>query len=136
MFNMENKNARVLLGNENYRTTIYVGDHEVVIDEPVELGGSNEGATATHFLLASLGACTAVTMRMYAERKQWELGEITINLSIDQENRNGQMFSEISQDITFSEELSPDQHARMLVIADKCPIHKTLMGEVSFASKG
>jgi len=128
---MEKKTAKVALGSQNYKTIVLVGGHEIIADEPLELGGSNEGPTATHLLLSSLGACTAATMRMYAERKDWNLGDIAIDMSIEQENRNGQMFSEISREISFGEELSPDQHERMLLIADKCPIHKTLTGELN-----
>lgn len=131
---MGKKTAEVKLGSQNYKTTILVGGHEVFSDEPKELGGSDEGSTATHLLLSSLGACTAVTLRMYAERKEWSLGDISINLSIEQENRNGKMFSEISRQISFGEELSQDQVERMMIIADKCPIHKTLMGEISITT--
>ena len=129
------KTVTVKLGATNYKTTIRIGEHEVVSDEPEELGGGNEGATATHLLLSSLDACTAVTLRMYAERKEWNLGEISINLNIEQENKNGKMFSEISRGITFGEDLSPDQLERLMIIADKCPIHKTLMGEISIETK-
>lgn len=126
--------AQVSIGSKNYKTTILVGGHEVVSDEPTELGGGNEGPTAGHLLLSSLGACTAVTMRMYADRKGWDLGEISINLSIEQENKNGKMFSEIKREISFGNDLTPDQHQRMMVIADKCPIHKTLMGEIEIST--
>ena len=131
---MDKKTAKVTLGSQNYRTTVLVEGHEVIADEPVDLGGRNEGPTATHLLLSSLGSCTAATMRMYAERNDWNLGDISIDMSIEQENRNGQMFSEISREISFGEELSPDQHERMLVIADKCPIHKTLTGELKIST--
>lgn len=125
------KTAKVTLGSLNYKTTILVAGHKVIADEPEDLGGGDAGSTATHLLLSSLGACTAVTLRMYAERKEWDLGDIAINLTINQENRNGKMFSDISREISFGEELSEDQLERMMIIADKCPIHKTLMGEIN-----
>ena len=127
---MDKKMAKISLGSTNYKTLVKVGGHEIIADEPADLGGGDEGATATHLLLASLGACTAATLRMYAERKGWEVGEINIAMDIEQENRNGTMHSQISRKITFGTEISTEQHQRMMIIADKCPIHKTLMGEM------
>ena len=133
---MSVKTAEVQLGDENYKTTIQVNGHEVIADEPIDSGGGDAGPSSTHLLLSSLGACTAVTMRMYAERKEWNLGDISINMRIEQETKNGTMVSEISSEITFSEELDSDQRERILIIADKCPIHKTLMGEINIKTKG
>jgi len=129
------KKANVTLGSQNYRTTVMVEGHEVIVDEPVAMGGGNEGPSSTHLLLSSLGACAAVTMRMYAERKEWMLGDISIDMKIEQENKNGIMYSEISRNISFSEALSPEQRKRLLVIADKCPIHKTLLGHVNIETE-
>ena len=135
IYMMETQKAHISLGNQDYKTNILVGGHSITADEPVEVGGNNEGPTATQLLLSSLGSCTAITMRMYAQRKEWNLGDITIDLSIDRENVEGRMVSKILRSISFSEELSEEQKERMLLIADKCPIHKTLTGELSITTE-
>jgi len=129
------KTAKVSLGAQNYRTIVMVEGHEVTVDEPTGNGGGGEGPSSSQLLLSSLGACVAVTMRMYAERKEWMLGDISIDLRMEQENKNGVMHTEISREISFGEALSPEQRKRLLVIADKCPIHKTLMGPVNIETK-
>jgi putative redox protein len=102
---------------------IVSGHHRLTADEPVSLGGGDSGPAPYELLLASLGACTSITLRMYAGRKGWELGKITVGLryargSDDQER--------IDRRMSFSKPLSPEQKARLVEIAGKTPVTKTL----------
>src|SRR5580693_927030 len=116
--------AHVTVTSEfHFAQQIASGHHRLTADEPIARGGSDSGAAPYELLLASLGACTSITLRMYAGRKGWELGKITVGLryargSDDQER--------IDRRMSFSKPLSPEQKARLVEIAGKTPVTKTL----------
>lgn len=103
--------------------------HLWVADEPVELGGGDSGPTPTQLLLSSLGACTAITLRMYAVRKGWFLRGVRVKLRF---NPGGKPESgnEIERRIELAGDLDAAQRERLLQIANACPIHKVLSGEI------
>ena len=103
-------------------------------DEPVEDGGANTGPAPHRLLLSALGACTAITVQMYAARKQWPLRHVAVELQF---NPDGAPASgnDITRVITLDGNLDDDQRERLLQIANKCPIHKVLTGEVHIASR-
>lgn len=115
-------------GLGRYQQDIIVGDrHRLVADEPVSNGGEDVGPAPFDFLLAGLGACTSMTVRMYAERKEWPLEHISVQLHFDKvEDENGHKIDHIERVITLEGDLSPEQRARLLEIANKCPTHKIL----------
>jgi len=117
------------LDKSHYKTKIYSGGHFIYSDEPESLGGSDEGMTPGALLLASLGSCTAITIRMYADRKEMPLDSIKIELEICSEEEMSAL-TKINRKITFEGNLSGDQHNRLLEIADKCPIHKMLSNPI------
>ena len=117
------------LDKSHYKTKIYSGGHFIYSDEPEGLGGSDEGMTPGALLLASLGSCTAITIRMYADRKEMPLDSIKIELEICSEEEMSAL-TKINRKITFEGNLSGDQHNRLLEIADKCPIHKMLSNPI------
>jgi len=127
-------NVTVTTGKVHYRTNIKIRNHELIADEPEDVGGKNEGPTATELLLSSLGTCSAVTLRMYADRKQWPLESVDITLDIDKNTEAGELISTITKKITLSGDLDNDQRERLLLIADKCPVHKVLMGNIEINS--
>ncbi|HEY7884928.1 MAG TPA: bifunctional alpha/beta hydrolase/OsmC family protein [Cellvibrionaceae bacterium] len=117
---------------------LYTADHQWQADEPTDKGGSNLGPTPYDLLLMSLGACTSMTLRMYAEHKKLPVGNITVRLTHRRihaedcqqcESKDG-MVAELERVIDYDGELTTEQHQRLLEIADKCPVHKTLTGEV------
>lgn len=102
------------------------GPHHLLGDEPASVGGTNQGLTPYGFLSASLGTCTSMTIRMYARRKGWDLSGINVDVSHSKTHAEGQKIDNFIRKITLLGELDADQRARLLEIADKCPVHKTL----------
>jgi putative redox protein len=114
--------------------TLNDGTHEWQADEPVALGGADRAPTPHHLLLSALGACTAVTLRMYAARKSWALEEVQVELQFNPEGTPAAGGNDIRRRITVRGALSAEQRERLLQIANACPIHKVLSGEVRIAT--
>lgn len=114
--------VKAVLGTVNYRVAIEAGPHGLAADEPVVRGGHDGGPTPYDLLLAGLAACTVITLRMYAERKGWQLGAIRAEL--EHSRRDGR--SRIARTLAFEAELSPEQVARLAEIAEKTPVTLTL----------
>jgi putative redox protein len=121
-----------------FQQEIKAGRHRLVVDEPVEAGGLDSGPNPYALLLAGLGACTSMTLRLYAERKALPLERVTVRLSHsrihaedceDCETREG-MLDRIDRTITFTGDLREEERKRLLEIADKCPVHRTLTSEI------
>ncbi|WP_152223708.1 OsmC family protein [Pseudomonas sp. SCB32] len=108
------------------------GEHAWLGDVPAALGGGDSGPTPHQLLLSALGACTSITVAMYAQRKGLPLDAIDVELSVLQE-RPGH--TEIGRDIQLSGVLTDEQRARLLEIANACPIHKLLSGEILITSQ-
>ncbi|RZK58066.1 MAG: OsmC family peroxiredoxin [Pedobacter sp.] len=117
------------LDKSNYKTKVYSGGHFIYADEPEVLGGTDEGMTPGALLLASLGTCTAITVRMYADRKQIPLDEIKISLAICPEDEMDKSTT-ITRKIDLIGPLSDEDYKRLMIIADKCPIHKLLSNPI------
>lgn len=118
------------LDRAHYKTKVYAGGHFIYSDEPTDLGGTDEGMSPGALLLASLGSCTAITIRMYADRKNMNLESIKIELAIcKEEEMTGS--TTISRKIELLGDLDVEQRERLMQIADKCPIHKILSNPMS-----
>jgi putative redox protein len=136
---MEAAMASVLVrGGGGLRKEIVIGDRTLVADEPTELGGTDEGPTPYELLLGALGACTAMTVTMYARRKGWPLTGVTVELENDRihasdcekcETQEGYL-DRIHVRIGVDGPLHEEQRARLEEIARKCPVHKTLTSEL------
>ncbi len=121
-----------------FQQEVIVGAHRLLADEPVAVGGMDSGPGPYDLLLAGLGACTSMTLRLYAERKQLPLKQTTVRLRHDKihatdcaecETKEG-MIDRIERAITLDGDLNAEQRARLLEIADKCPVHRTLESEI------
>jgi putative redox protein len=110
------------LGPDDFPTVIAARTHTVRSDEPAEGGGRDTGPEPLELLLASLGACTAITLRMYARRKGWALAGVQIDAGFDP-NEGRRL---IRMTLSCDGDLTPDQRARLLQIANACPVHKAL----------
>lgn len=111
------------IGNDRYTTRIEVGGHALTGDEPERNGGRNAGPAPYDYVLAGLGACTAITLRMYADRKQWPMEAVDVDLHLTH-GEDGAML--IRRTLTISGALDSDQKARMAEIAEKTPVTLTL----------
>ncbi len=124
---------------ENFEQEITAGKHRLVADEPVSAGGGDAGPDPYDYLLASLGVCTSMTVGLYARRKQIPLENITVSLRHSRiyakdceecETEEG-MLDRIDVEVELTGALSAEQHAKLMDIAAKCPVHRTLTSEIN-----
>lgn len=104
--------------------------HRMVADEPAEQGGEDKGPTPQELLAASLAACTAITIEMYARRKEWDIGDVEVECNYAQAEKGNPTLFKLA--LRLSSGLTPEQVERLEVIAAKCPVHRTLAGETRF----
>ncbi len=109
---------------------IDVRNHQLIADEPVEQGGDDDGPSPQELLAASLASCTAVTVEMYAKRKGWDLGPVEVVCDYAPAERGCP--TKFTVELRLSSGCSPDQIEKLRIIAAKCPVHRTLEGEVMF----
>ena len=114
----------------NFAQDIEVGGHRLRADEKTEQGGDNSGPAPHELLLAALGSCTAMTLKVYAERKGWPLRDVRVTLKGSHIDGT---FA-ISRQLTIDGDLDDGQRERLIEIADKCPVHKTLTGEIAITT--
>jgi putative redox protein len=129
--------------NSKFQQTVSVGPHRMLADEPVASGGEDSGPGPYDFVLAGLGACTSMTMRMYADRKSLPLERITVTLKHDKihaedcaecETKAG-MLDQIDRTIAMEGALDAEQRGKLMEIADKCPVHRTLTSEIRIVTR-
>ncbi len=121
-----------------FQQEIISGAHRLIADEPVNAGGLDSGPGPYDLLLAALGACTSMTLRLYADGKKWPLTRVEVRLRHDRiyaidcaecETKEG-LIDHIERVITLEGDLDTNQRARLMEMADKCPVHRTLTSEV------
>jgi putative redox protein len=112
------------------RQTVRIGPHVLAADEPAEDGGDDAGPAPHEFLLAGLAACTSMTVRLYAARKAWPLE--SVETSVDGDHVDGAFV--LTRHVTLRGDLTDEQRARLLEIANKCPVHRSLTGPIRIAT--
>lgn len=122
------------LDGEPYTTRIVARGVEVLADEPAELGGQDLGPRPHELLLGALASCTAITLRMYADRKQWNTGAISVVATMDRTQEGREVESRIHLEVSFAAALEPEQQQRLLQIAKSCPVHRTLESPMVLSS--
>ncbi len=128
------------LGNEGFTTEIKAGRHGMIADEPESVGGNDFVPSQYELVNAALGACTAMTLQMYARRKKWDLQEVNVHLSFDRSYKQDcdecteseRRLDKFEKVLEFKGDLSDEQKKRLAEIADRCPVHRTLAGNPSF----
>jgi uncharacterized OsmC-like protein/alpha/beta superfamily hydrolase len=133
----------VRIGTEKYTTEIMARQHQLIADEPKDVQGNDLGPNPYELLLSSLGACTAMTLRMYADRKGWPLKEVLVHLSHSKKHcedcqepeKSTSKIDHIDRQIEIIGDLDEKQRNRLLQIANKCPVHKTLHNTIKVATK-
>lgn len=128
------REVSVKIGKEKYTTTINIEPHKITADEPKDLGGQDLGPNPVELLLSSLGTCKAMTMRMYADRKEWDLQAAEVSLSIGTQKSEQQETTFIKAHIKLTGDLDDKQRQRLMIIADRCPIHKKLSNPIIIES--
>lgn len=125
------KQARAIR-NKGFTHTVEIrgGDHVLTADESRKDGGTDEGPSPQELLAASLASCSAVTLEMYAKRKGWELDRVTVEVAYEPAQRGSPTRFDIS--VKLPKALSDDQRERLMQIVARCPVHRTLEGEVIF----
>ena len=126
-------------GVQNFRQEIITGKHQLVADEPVSAGGGDAGPDPYDYLLAALGVCTSMTIGFYARRNRMPLENITVSLSHSRiyaadcgecETKEG-MLDRIDVEVELTGSLTAEQHAKLMQVAAKCPVHRTLTSEIN-----
>lgn len=105
---------------------IYIGRHHLVADEPIVDGGEDLGPSPFEYLSTALASCTAITLRLYSQRKGWRLENAEINVSFDKTSEK----TIFTREIKLIGELAAEQRERLLEIADRCPVHRILTGQI------
>jgi putative redox protein len=121
-----------------FRQTLLDGPHHLISDEPVDAGGDDAGPSPHELLLLALGSCTSMTLKLYADRKGWPLRSAEVRLTLERVRREAPGPTGdavvIHRTIQLEGDLDADQRQRLLEIAGKCPVHKTLTGEIDIRS--
>jgi len=117
---------KVHRGEGKLQHVVEAGWHRLLVDEPEEVGGEDSGFTPHDLLAAALGACTALTLTLYAQRKQWDLEDIDVR--VEHAEQDGVFL--LKRRIHYIGHLDDEQKARLTEIANKCPVHKTLSGQI------
>ncbi|KMQ69078.1 osmotically inducible protein OsmC [Chryseobacterium sp. FH2] len=126
--------VKASLGKEKYYTEVIAGENTLITDEPIDKGGQNKGFNPFEILATSLASCTAATLRMYIDRKEWDIEKI--NVEVELENFPLTKRAVFKRDITFEgTNLDEEQMKRLRTIADACPIHKILTNEIEILTK-
>lgn len=131
---MADANATVSIGTEPYAVTAQARQHTMRCDEPGELGGADTGPSPYELLLSALGSCKIITAKMYADRKGWPLTAARVELTHDRPNgRTGP--ERITARFVFEGDLTDEQRTRLLEIAEKCPVQKTITAGLTIESR-
>ena len=118
--------ANGTLGSENYLMVIKTNSHTVMVDEPESIGGTDKYPNPAQYLLSALASCTAITIKMYADNKKWNVGEINVDVKMKEVISSGKTIKKIVKAVQFENPLEDDQIERLLTIGSKCPISKLL----------
>ena len=118
------------IGHEHYISKLSMRGHLIVADEPIDHGGKDAGPTPTELVLSGLAACTASTLRMYADKKGWDVERIDLEISIRIEKTDTGQISHVESLIDITGNITAEEKARMIEIAQKCPVHKLLSNPI------
>jgi putative redox protein len=118
---------------KGYAHGLTVGHHTLIADEPRDKGGTDAGPSPAQLLALSLASCTAITIEMYANRKDWDVGDLEVE--VDYEFGEGEVPSRYDVVLKLREDLSGEQVERLRVIAGKCPVHRALIGDVEITDQ-
>lgn len=123
------------IGRDSYLTRINWNNGNILADEPRDKGGNGMHPDPFSLLAASLAACTLITLRMYTDRKGWNINHINISVNVSQERNGTQTETIFTKHIEYEPEITSEQRQRLSIIASKCPVAKTLMGTIKLLTQ-
>ncbi|MEP7128915.1 MAG: OsmC family protein [Chitinophagales bacterium] len=118
---------------DHFKTHVQAGENSIIADEPADEGGAEMGFSPDELLLAALGSCTTITLRMYADRKGWALDEVKVHMTFERDKVKNT--THILRTVELKGALSEEEKKRLMVIADKCPTHQILTHQITIESK-
>jgi putative redox protein len=118
--------AEVINNDNRYTSNVTINQHELLVDEPLEKGGEDFGPAPGDYLCAALASCKAITLRMYAQRKKWEVEKIKVKVNLLKGDQNSIVQNTFVCELGFAGNLDEEQLRRLEVIANSCPLHKLL----------
>ena len=131
---MSDNSVTVTSTATHWRADITDGTHRWHADEPVSVGGGDTGPNPSQMICGALGACTVITVQMYAARKQWPVTAVEVTVTKNPRGKPADGATELDRQIKLTGELSADQRERLLEVANKCPTHKLLSGTIRIAT--
>lgn len=124
-----------VVGSGRLTQSIVAAGHALTADEPASAGGADLGPGPFDLVLAGLGACTSMTVRMYADRKEWPLERVEVGLSHRRETVDGVGVTRIDREVRLIGDLDDEQRGRLLEIANRCPVHRALTGTIEIETR-
>lgn len=126
--------VKVILTTKNYVAEAKMRNHYTVLDRPINDGGGDTGPTPIEYLLSAIAGCVSMTLRVYLERKKWNLGAITVTVFMKEKLTKNGIEKLIIEEISFEQEVSEEQKEELLKAAAKCPVIKMIKGETKVLS--
>lgn len=121
--------VKASIGTDKYKTSVIAGKNSIIVDEPIDKGGLDLGFQPQELLAASLASCTAITLKMYADHKEWTVNSFQVDVMIEQSDDKST--TKFVRKISFEGKLDEKQHTRIVAIANACPIHKILLSQIA-----
>lgn len=131
---MKNPASKTILSSDSYEAIAFSRTHEINMDRPFEDNGNNTSATPIECLLAAIGGCVSMTLRVFAHKEKWDLGEITVNVIQKNKLTSSGLITSLIEEISFEKEITQEQHEKLLIIAGKCPVVQLLKNETNIKS--
>ena len=131
---MKNPNSKTILSHDSFKAKNYSRDHEMFMDRPINEGGNDSSATPIEYLLAAIGGCVSMTLRVFAKKNKFDLGEITVNVSHKNKLTSTGLVTLLTEEISFEKEISQEQKEILLIAAGECPVIQLLKKETIIKS--
>ncbi|MCD8433252.1 OsmC family protein [Tenacibaculum finnmarkense genomovar ulcerans] len=126
--------SKVILTNRNYVAEAKMRNHFVITDQPIEKGGDNNGPTPVEYLLTAIGGCVSITLRTYAENKNWNVGEITVHVTQQIRLTSQGIKKSLLEEISFEKQVTQAQKEILLEVAGTCPVAQMVKGTTEIVS--
>jgi putative redox protein len=132
---MKNAVSRTVLSKDSYKAIAFSRSHEMHMDRPLEEEGGNTSATPIEYLLAAIGGCVSMTLRVFANKKGWNLGEITVKVTQKNKLTSNGLTTSLIDEISFEKEVTEVQKRELLIWVEKCPVAQLVKKETLINSK-